>query len=652
MASKLFQGYETYEQYLAAMANAYGSLNFDDITIAENPSEVIQVATDQAKAQRKSNRRKTALIIAGLVVGTVLTGGALGIAAGGVGALGGALAGLGSIAGISASTAIGAGVLGVSGAALGLKWKTVYNTLNPRASRDPDVLFNRFLIKEDRWNRRLANLEEKMKNARNEAERSRIRGDYQRAIAAHQKFLSNYTRSSVFSKVRMDCKSLAQERPGIMGQFDKYATQFREGMYNNLGVEYFAKKHELMVEKSEQLMDLMEKAQASHEARAIDNGIKIDPTKREELDKIRKDTEYWYRLADGKVAETVDWAASPAEKQEMEQYLNAFPKDVQKALDSNLKGKNLNLEDIKSSINGALKNNQAFNQYALQTIDYALKNCDIDLVTLNVGEGSASVDKDAVNVINYIVQNDMVKDLSKEAQGKLFEALNQSNNICDKELKDTIKKDYYDYYHTADEDSRKESTSGYNSLLDGLDNYRHEQEFNKERKKLEKRVHAQLCDSMGLSTRSVGGYSSMDKDEKEKFDKLYDQFSPLFKEMEGYIQNPKQDKSGNYYVEMPLDKLQKVADKCITDSRDTEQTTAAESLLGAFGKGETFIKPDLVNSFINLSSNGTLQADLDGTPVVHGEKKPVIRLSVSHKIESNAQQTVNRGNSFNFGDNK
>ena len=634
MASKLFQGYETYEEMLAAMANAYGNLGMEN-SIAKNPSEVIQVATDEARGRLKSNRRKTALIIAGLVVGTVLTGGALGTAVLG-----------------TAGIAAGVGVLAGSAVGLGTKWKMVYNTLNPRGSRDATVLMDRFLVKEDRWNRHLATLEEKMQNAKNAERRNAIKKRYERKMAAHQKFLNNYARSAVHNKTRMDCKSLVQQRPGIMGRFDKLQAQFREGAYAHLGVEYFDKKYELALEQSEQLMDLMEKAYEAHESRAADNGVKINPNKRENLDKMRQDAEYWFRLAKGSVAGVTDWEASKEEKKEMEQYLNAFPKDVQKALDSNLKGKNLNLEDIKSSINGALKNNQAFNQYALQTIDYALKNCDIDLVTLNVGEGSASVDKDAVNVINYIVQNDMVKDLSKEAQGKLFEALNQSNNICDKELKDVIKKDYYDYYHTADEDSRKESTSGYNSLLDGLDNYRHEQEFNKERKKLEKRVHAQLCDSMGLSTRSAGGYSSMDKDEKEKFDKLYDQFSPLFKEMEGYIQNPKQDKSGNYYVEMPLNKLQEVADKCITDSRDTEQTTAAESLLGAFGKGETFIKPDLVNSFINLSSNGTLQADLDGTPVVHGEKKPVIRLSVSHKIESNAQQTVNRGNSFNFGDNK
>ncbi len=633
MASKLFQGYSTYEEMLAAMANAYGDLKFSEETIAKNPGEVIQTATDEAKGRLRGNRRKTALIMAGLVVGTVLTGGALGTAVLG-----------------AAGLAAGVGVLGVSGAALGTKWKMVYNTLNPRGSRDTTVLMDRFLVKEDRWNRHLATLEEKMNNAKNAERRNAIKKRYERKMAAHQKFLNNYTRSSVFNKVRMDCKGLAQERPGIMGKFDKLQARFREGAYTHLGIEYFDKKYELALEQSEQLLDLMEKAQEAHESRAVDNGVKVDPNKRVNLDKMRQDSEYWFRLAKGSAAEVTDWEASTVEKQQMEQYLNNFPKEVQKALETNLKGKNLNLGEIKASINGALNNNQAFNQYSLQTIDYALKNCDIDLVTLNTGKGNASINKDAVDVVNYIVQNDMVKDLSKEAKTKLFAALDQSNNICDKELQETIKKDFYDFHHASNEDGKKASTNGYNNLVDGLYNYRHEQQFNRERRKLEKDAHAKLCENMGLSVSGIGGYDKWTDEDKKKADELYDKFVPLFDEMKKYVENPKQDKNGNLFIEMPLDKIKDIARTCI-DTHSSTQRNAEKFLLSAFGVDGGSSEPNVVNSFIKLNSNGTLKANLDGSSVVHGEKKQVIKFPVVQR-NNNAQQTVNRGNSFDFGDRK
>jgi len=416
-----FAPYANYDEYLATMTNKfYGIVNQKDL--AKTPAtDVREAATDIAKTKLKSNRRRTALIIAGLALGTILTGGALGLAIGGAGILGGTLAGLGSVAGINAGIGVGATILGVSGASLGLKWKMVYNTLNPWATRDPDVLMSRALVHNDRWDRRLQRLEQQMDAAKTPEQRRRLQKTYARKKQASEKFLNKYMKRAVYNTVRLDCQDLQRNRPGMMGKFDKTRTKLRDFSANTLGMNYFENKYAQRVEKGQTLLSTIQGMVNNDSIRGMRYGVPQNEQYRKDFDKIQDQANYWFRLAKGDTVQKLDTFGG--EKLESDRDYN-YSENVWKQDLSNVyvNGKPLNLDELKENVNGLAKdkgltferNSSAFINTALEKGNFSNNQEDI---------------QQNIDVVKYLMETGTYNELSPKAKSKIASMMNKNSDI-------------------------------------------------------------------------------------------------------------------------------------------------------------------------------------------------------------------------------
>lgn len=416
-----FAPYANYDEWLAAMANKYYDI-VNQKDLAKSPaSETAEAMIGTAKAKLKSNRRRTGLIIAGLVLGTIVTGGALGLAIGGAGILGGTLAGLGSVAGINAGIGVGATILGVSGASLGLKWKMVYNTLNPWATRDPDVLMSRALVHNDRWDRRLQRLEQQMDAAKTPEQRRRLQKTYARKKQASEKFLNKYMKRAVYNTVRLDCQDLQRNRPGMMGKFDKTRTKLRDFSANTLGMNYFENKYAQRVEKGQTLLSTIQGMVNNDSIRGMRYGVPQNEQYRKDFDKIQDQANYWFRLAKGDTVQKLDTFGG--EKLESDRDYH-YSEDVWKQKISNIyvNGKPLMIEELKENVNKLAGD---------KGLTFERNSADLISTALEKGNFSTSDQdiKQNVDVVKFLMETGAYESLSPKAKSKIADMMNKNAGV-------------------------------------------------------------------------------------------------------------------------------------------------------------------------------------------------------------------------------
>ena len=402
-----YGGFNSYEELLAAMASTY---DYDDKAETSKPEygEKAQGAIDAARGVLRKNRRRTALIIAGLVVGTVLTGGALGTAVLG-----------------TAGIAAGVGVLAGSAVGLAARWKSVYNTLNPRASRDPEVLHARLLVKGARYDQLLSRLEEQMSATTDKAQFARLQERYKKQLAKQQKFQMKYARSIAAFKIRTDFKTGVRQRSGPMGAVDRLSQSFRDGALVHLGVDRFVNARDKQVKDADKLLASMFASADVAEKRALAHGVDITGqfTGKWE-DMLKKDSELntWFKTltkpyAEQEIDTTIDMPQTPEERRKSDEYRKVFGKDIEDRFKSHFKDRPFDIDEIKDFVSTEYKDKHAFDNYKNQFINDALQVCG---------------DLDKASAVDFVV--DMIKDgsfqkLSKPAKNVVLDFMNKNVDL-------------------------------------------------------------------------------------------------------------------------------------------------------------------------------------------------------------------------------
>lgn len=412
--------FNSYEEWLAQFANGYSEQTPENMSRVP-AGELMQGVTIDAKQRLKSNRLKTGLILAGLALGTIVTGGALGFAIGGAGILGGALAGLGTVAGVNAGIGIGAGILGVSAGALGIKWKMVYNTLNPWASRDPQVIQDRFVVKEDRFNRRMAKLEQRMKEATNEQERADLKALMEKEFDRHEKFLMKYDRQFVHNSLRLKCQAGIRERAGVIGALDKARQAGRNFAGNTLGIDYWDEKFDKSMVDSRRGYRMVQGAIDHASELRVKYGIPANEKLRASQEKNRREANNWMLHPILNPSKNRDYAEDMKVEEfagETAERYQQNESEVEKAIrDVYKNGKTIKLEDVKQIVTNTLNDNgKVADRYTAHFINVALEKGDFS---------NAEIEANADMMI-YLIESGEFDNLTPKAQEKVAKALNNN----------------------------------------------------------------------------------------------------------------------------------------------------------------------------------------------------------------------------------